>query len=112
MRDFFTQKTKSCLFLENEFHHAFSYKNCAGCAIRKSHLAVLVAICKLQLAVRKKASHKNVDEINPCLLLALLFSEVDLLQANMPRAIYPAYISMFPAGKDNKNCLPIHSKMQ
>jgi hypothetical protein len=33
----------------------FSYENCAGCAIRKSHLAVLVlvAIHKLQLDVRK-----------------------------------------------------------
>jgi hypothetical protein len=66
-RGFFMQKTKSCLFFENEFHHAFLYENCAGCAICKSHLAVLVAICKLQLAVRKKASKKprrNVDEID------------------------------------------------
>ncbi len=47
------------------------YLNCAGCAIRKSHLAVLavlVAIRKLQLAVSKKsfekAASKNVDEID------------------------------------------------
>ncbi len=45
------------------------YKNCADCAIRKLHLAVLVAICKSQLAVHKKAVHKNVDEINPRLPL-------------------------------------------
>jgi hypothetical protein len=42
------------LAFENEFHHAFSYKKCAGCAIRKLHLAVLVAICKSELAVSKK----------------------------------------------------------
>jgi hypothetical protein len=46
----FAQKTKKLLGFENEFHHAFSYKKGAGCAICKSHLAVLVAICKLQLA--------------------------------------------------------------
>ncbi len=44
-------------------------KNCAGCAFRKSHLAVLVAICNSQLAVHKKnfekAAHKDVDEIDP-----------------------------------------------
>jgi hypothetical protein len=34
------------------------YKNYADCAIRKSHLAVLVAICQLQLNVGKKASKK------------------------------------------------------
>ncbi len=53
--------TKKLLVFENEFQHAFSYENCAGCAIRKSYLAVLVAlvaICKSQLAVRKKASKK------------------------------------------------------
>jgi hypothetical protein len=53
---FFTQKTKKLLVFENEFHHAFSYKNFAGRAIRKSHLAVPVAIHKSQIAVRKKAS--------------------------------------------------------
>jgi hypothetical protein len=58
--------TKKLLVLENEFHHAFSYKNCAGCAIRKLHLAllvVLVAICKSPLAVRKKASKKLIVNI-------------------------------------------------
>ncbi len=58
MRSFFTQKTKKLLISENEFHHAFSYEICAGCAIRKSRLAVLVAIRKSQLAVRKKTSKK------------------------------------------------------
>jgi hypothetical protein len=65
----FHLKDKKLLVFKNQFHHAFSYKNCAGCAIRKSHLAVLVAIRKSQLALRKKsfekATHKNVDEINP-----------------------------------------------
>ncbi len=31
------QKTKKLLVLENESHHAFSYENGDGCAIRKSH---------------------------------------------------------------------------
>ncbi len=56
------------LAFENEFHHAFSYKKCAGCAIRKLHLAVLVAICKSELAVSKKKFWKrckDVDEIDP-----------------------------------------------
>ncbi len=60
--------TKKLLVFENEFHHDFLYENCAGCAICKSHLAVLVAICKLQLAVRKKLQKvecKNIDEIDP-----------------------------------------------
>jgi hypothetical protein len=51
MRSFFTQKTKKLLVFENEFHHAFLHENCAGCAIRKSHLTVVVvldAIRKLQ----------------------------------------------------------------
>ncbi len=56
----------------------FLYKNCAVSAIRKSHLAVLVAICKLQLAVRKKsfekAAHKNIDEIGPKGWSSLQFS--------------------------------------
>ncbi len=66
MQIFFTQKTKSCLFFKNKFHHAFLYKNCAGCAIHKSHLAVLlvlVVICKSQLAKHEKAlkkQHKNM----------------------------------------------------
>ena len=51
---FFTQTD----VFENEFPNAFSYKNCAGCAIRKSHIAVLVAIRKSQLAVRKKSLKK------------------------------------------------------
>jgi hypothetical protein len=55
-RSFFTRKTKKLLVFENEFHHAFLYKNCAGRAIRNSHLAVPVAIRKSQIAVRKKAS--------------------------------------------------------
>jgi hypothetical protein len=40
------------------FTMIFLYENCAGCEIQKSHLAVLVAIHKLQLAVRKKALKK------------------------------------------------------
>jgi hypothetical protein len=44
MCGFFTRKTKKWLVFEKEFHHAFSYKNCAGCAIRKSHLVVLVVL--------------------------------------------------------------------
>jgi hypothetical protein len=50
---FFTRKTKKLLIFENELHHAFSYENCAVCAIRKSHLVVLavhVAICKSQIS--------------------------------------------------------------
>ncbi len=53
-RVFFTWKTKMLL--------AFSNKKCAGCAIRKSHLAVqvvLVAIHKSQLPVCKKVSKKQ-----------------------------------------------------
>jgi hypothetical protein len=53
---FFTRKTKKLLIFENEFQHAFLYENCAVCAIRKSHLAVLVVqvtIRKSQLAVHK-----------------------------------------------------------
>jgi hypothetical protein len=68
MRGFFTRKTKKLLVFENKPHHAFLYKNCAGCAIRKSHLAVLVAIRKAQLTVQKsseKAEHKNADENYP-----------------------------------------------
>jgi hypothetical protein len=61
MCSFFTQKTKKLLVFENEFYHAFSCENCAGCAIHKSHLAVPVvqdAIHKSKLAVRKKALKK------------------------------------------------------
>ena len=54
-RGFFTRKTKKLLVLGNDFHHAFLYENCAGCAICKLHLAVLVAIRKSQLVVHKKA---------------------------------------------------------
>jgi hypothetical protein len=65
----FAWKTKKLLVFENKFHHAFLYKNCAGCAICKLHLAVLVAICKSQLTVHKKALKKlhvkNDDEIDP-----------------------------------------------
>ncbi len=50
---FLTQKTKKFHVFENEFHHAFLYKNCAGCAIRKLHKAVLVAIRKSQKAMHK-----------------------------------------------------------
>jgi hypothetical protein len=50
---FSKQKTKKLLVFENEFPHAFLYENCAGCAIHKSHLAVLVAIRKSLLFVRK-----------------------------------------------------------
>ncbi len=55
------ERQKKLLVFENKFHRAFSYKNCSGCAIRKSHLAVLAvldAIRKSQLAVRKKALKK------------------------------------------------------
>jgi hypothetical protein len=66
---FFVGKTKKLLVFENKFHRAFSCENCAGCAIYKSHLAVLVAIRKLQLAAHKKSfekvTHKNVDKIDP-----------------------------------------------
>jgi hypothetical protein len=55
--------------LGNKFHHAFPHENCAGYVICKLNLAVLVllvAICKLRLAVCKKsfekAACKNVDE--------------------------------------------------
>jgi hypothetical protein len=58
MLGFFMRKTKKLLVFKNKFHHAFSFKNCAGCAIRKSHLAVLVATRTLQLDVRKKALKK------------------------------------------------------
>ncbi len=61
-RGFFTSKTKMLLAFENEFHHAFSNKKCAGCAIRKLRLAVqvvLVAIHKSQLPVCKKVSKKQ-----------------------------------------------------
>ncbi len=72
------QKAKKLLVFENKFLYTFLYLNCAGYAIRKSHLAVLavlVAIRKLQLAVSKKsfekAASKNVDEIG------LLFASND-----------------------------------
>jgi hypothetical protein len=61
-------KDKKLLVFENKFHHAFLLENCDGCAVRKSHLAVLVASCKSQLPVYKKSfgkvTHKNVDEIS------------------------------------------------
>jgi hypothetical protein len=69
MHGFFHVKDKKLLVFKNEFHHAFSSKNCAGWAICKLHLAVLVVICKSQLSVRKKALKmphiKNADEIDP-----------------------------------------------
>ena len=55
---FLRNRQKKLLVLENKFHHAFSYENCDGCAIRKLHLAVLVAIRKSQLGVHKKALKK------------------------------------------------------
>jgi hypothetical protein len=58
---FLHDRQKSCFF-KIKFYHSFSYENCAGCAIRKSHLAVLVVLVafhKLQLAVRKKALKKS-----------------------------------------------------
>ncbi len=65
----FMRMTKKLLVFENKFHSAFLYENCADSDIRKLHLAVLVAICKSQLAVCRKsfekAVHNNVDEINP-----------------------------------------------
>jgi hypothetical protein len=54
----FFAKDKKLLVFENEFHHTFLSQICGGCDIRKSHLAVLVAICKSQLVVLKKASKK------------------------------------------------------
>ncbi len=68
MHGFFARKTKKLLVFENEFYHSFSYENCAGRAIRKSHLAVLVVLVafhKLQLAVRKKALKK------PCIKMLM-----------------------------------------
>jgi hypothetical protein len=50
-------KDKKLLVFKNEFRHAFSNKNCAGCVICKSHLVVLVVLVatrKSQLAVCKK----------------------------------------------------------
>jgi hypothetical protein len=64
----FWSKNKRLLVFENKFHHAFSYENCVGCAIWKSHLAVLVAIPESQLAVLKKASKscvKMLMELQP-----------------------------------------------
>jgi len=49
----FNLKHKKLHVFENEFHNAFLYKNCAGCAIRKLHKAVLVAIRKSQKAMHK-----------------------------------------------------------
>jgi len=63
MHCYFVQKTKKLLVLENEFHHAFSYEYCAGCAIHKSYLVVPVAIHKLQLAVRKKSFEKAAHKM-------------------------------------------------
>ncbi len=57
-RTFLHERQKSCLFLKTNFTVLFSYKNCSSCAIHKLHLAVLVAICKSQLAVHKKALKK------------------------------------------------------
>ncbi len=58
MRSSFTWETKKLPVFENKFHHAFLYEHCAACAICKLHLAVLVAIGKSQLVVRKKALKK------------------------------------------------------
>ncbi len=58
MRNFFVRKTKKLLAFKNEFPHAFPYENSAGCAICKLHLAMQVATCKSQLALRKKALKK------------------------------------------------------
>jgi hypothetical protein len=44
----FTHKAKKLLVFVKKIHHAFSYESCAGCAIQKLHLAVLVAIPKSQ----------------------------------------------------------------
>ncbi len=62
------------MFFENEFHHAFLYKNCAGCAIHKLHLAVPVAIRKSQLAVRKKSFEKDVHKMLMKMTQGLLFA--------------------------------------
>jgi hypothetical protein len=69
MSGYFTQKTKKLIVFENEFHHALLYENCDGYVVRKSHLAVLVAICKSQLVVYKKAlkKRKNIDKNGPWL---------------------------------------------
>ena len=58
MRSSFMWETKKLPVFENKFQHAFLYEHCAACAICKLHLAVLVAIHKMQLAVRKIASKK------------------------------------------------------
>ncbi len=73
MRGFFAQKTKKLLVFENKFHHAFSYKNCAGCVIHKLLLTVLVAIRKLQLAMRKKSFKK------PCIKMLMKLTPVKSL---------------------------------
>ncbi len=67
MRNFFVRKTKKLLVFENELHHAFLYENCVGFAICKSHLVVLVATRKSQLALHKKSFQKamNKNEIKP-----------------------------------------------
>jgi hypothetical protein len=57
-------KDKKQLVFENKFHHAFLYENCDGYALWKSHLVVLVAICKSQLAVCKKALKKTRVKIS------------------------------------------------
>jgi len=62
------------LAFENEFHHAFSNKKCAGCG----HLQVALsctgcACCHSQVTITcvqksfEKAAHKDVDEIDPWL---------------------------------------------
>ncbi len=65
----FHTKDKKLFDYEKKFHHACSYKNCADCAIRKSHLAVLVVHFKLAISCAqksfKKSTYKNVDEMDP-----------------------------------------------
>jgi hypothetical protein len=58
MCSFMCERQKKLLVFENKVHHDSLYKNCSGCAIHKLHLAVLIAICKLQLAAYKNLSKK------------------------------------------------------
>ncbi len=66
---FFTWKTNKLHVFENEFCHAILYKNCASCANRGSHLAVLVVLVAIHKSLYtkelQKVAHKNVDEIDP-----------------------------------------------
>jgi hypothetical protein len=45
LRQLFHMKDKKAdCFLKNKIQHAFLYKNCAGSAVCKSHLALLIVL--------------------------------------------------------------------